>query len=66
MPNPGILTLGGFLTSTAVIILIIGFIPEIVKLFSNIKSETIDHAGKDISEATKGSRNSSSCCYTFN
>lgn len=53
MPNPGILTLGGFLTSTAVIILIIGFIPEIVKLFSNIKSEIIDHAGKDISEATK-------------
>ena len=27
MPNLGILTLGGFLTSTAVIILIIGFIP---------------------------------------
>lgn len=47
-----IIFLGGALTIFSIPILTIGFSPEIAKFNSKIKSETMDHAGEDIKEAT--------------
>lgn len=54
--NAGISMVGtmlGFIIGTSAIgIITTGFKPELTKLASEVQKETIDHAGKDLSEAT--------------
>lgn len=44
--------LGFIIGASAIGIITTGFKPELTKLASEVQKETIDHAGKDLSEAT--------------
>jgi hypothetical protein len=53
MPNISLIYPGFLLIGLSLMILSVGFSPEVAKLKSKIEAETIDHAGKDISEAKR-------------
>ena len=50
-PNPACLIPGAFLVVISIMILVVGFMPQINKTFAKLDSETMDYAGKDIAEA---------------
>lgn len=54
-PNIGLLFFGSILTFVGIGLLITGFRPEITKTAAKLTNETLDHAGKDISDAMEKS-----------